>query len=76
MTLRVYALGLMVAGWMGLAACSSIPDPPASPPSPNVMSGSLVSSRTTMVPAWFKPKNPLTIRHWINRVTTNGPRQG
>ena len=60
MTLRVYALGLTFAGWMGLAACSSIPDPPSSPPSPYVMSGPLVSSRTTMVTAWFIPKSPLT----------------
>jgi thiosulfate dehydrogenase len=60
MTLRVYALGLTLTGWMGLAACSSIPAPPTSRPSPYVMSGPLVSSRTTMVTAWFIPKNPLT----------------
>src|SRR5215467_10511222 len=60
MTLRVYALGLTVAGWMGFAACSRVPDPPVSRPSPYVMSGPLVSSRTTMVTAWFIPKNPLT----------------
>src|SRR5262245_45684155 len=60
MTLRVYALVLTVAGWIGFAACSRIPDPPVSRPSPYVMSGPLVSSRTTMVTAWFIPKNPLT----------------
>jgi thiosulfate dehydrogenase len=42
------------------AGCSSRADEPPVRTSPYVMSGPLVSSRTTMVTAWFFPKNPLT----------------
>src|SRR5262249_21095057 len=41
-------------------SCSPMPQPPPSPPSPYKMNGPLVSSRTTMVTAWFFPRNPLT----------------
>jgi thiosulfate dehydrogenase len=39
---------------------SCVPQTPQSPPSPYQMNGPLVSSKTTMVTAWFFPKNPLT----------------
>ena len=76
----VIALSVLAA-----AACSSKGDP-VRPDSPYVMSGPLVSSRTTMVTAWYFPKNPLTdpalddsrlsedIR-WGFRIFTNTPQE-
>jgi thiosulfate dehydrogenase len=59
---------------------------PIAPPSPYKLSGPLVSAKTSMVTAWFVPKNPLTdpalddsklskeIR-WGFRIFTNTPRE-
>lgn len=83
---RVSALLIVVTFGFVLGGCSPVETPPPSPPSPYVLSGPLVSSRTTMVTAWFFPKNPLTnpwldkstlsneIR-WGFRIFTNTPRE-
>ena len=57
MTLRVYALGLMVAGCTGFSRMFEYPGPAG-------FSAVAVrderSALITMVTAWFIPKNPLT----------------
>src|SRR3954468_19080744 len=65
-------------------SCSRSPEAPPTSPSPYQLSGPLVSARTTMVTAWFFPKNPLTdpaldqstlskqVR-WGFRIFTNTP---
>jgi thiosulfate dehydrogenase len=52
---RVFTLVCLI----GAAACSRNPVPAAST-SPYKLNGPLVSSATTMVTAWYFPKNPLT----------------
>src|SRR4051812_26565971 len=65
-------------------SCSRSQEAPPISPSPYQLSGPLVSARTTMVTAWFFPKNPLTdpaldqstlskqVR-WGFRIFTNTP---
>jgi len=86
MTGRVCALCVTLWIGTGLAACTRVADPPPAPPSPYKLSGPLVSSKTTMVTAWYYPKNPLTdpsldkstlskeIR-WGFRLFTNTPKE-
>ena len=52
----------MIVAFAGLAicACSRSQTGPYSESSPYKMNGPLVSAKTTMVTAWFVPKNPLT----------------
>ena len=50
---------VLVSIFLVAAACSR-GDNPISPPSPYKLNGPLVSSATTMVTAWYFPKNPLT----------------
>ncbi|HEY2383414.1 MAG TPA: c-type cytochrome [Terriglobia bacterium] len=71
---------------LAFAACSHVADAPPSPPSPYKLSGPIVSSKTTMVTAWYFPRNPLTdpsldkstlsneIR-WGFRIFTNTPQE-
>src|SRR5579862_2154516 len=72
------ACAIIIAITLGfvLAACSPIDAPPPSPPSPYILSGPLVSSRTTMVTAWFFPKNPLTAPSLDKSVLANEIRWG
>src|SRR6516225_8433880 len=76
---------LTLISLFGLAACSRSPVPAAAP-SPYKLNGPLVSSSTTMVTAWFFPKNPLTdpsldnskLSHdikWGFRLFTNTPKE-
>jgi thiosulfate dehydrogenase len=67
--------GLLVA-CLGLAGCASRVDKGAASPSPYKMSGPLVSSRTTMVTAWFFPRNPLTDPSLDNSTLAKEIRQG
>src|SRR5215813_4847273 len=53
---RKAAIVILVAFWMTTSACSHIGD---ADPSPFKMHGPLVSAQTTMVTAWFFPRNPL-----------------
>jgi len=79
MTLRVYALIPILALSVGFSGCSSIagpPPPPPTPPSPYKFSGPLVSSATTMVTAWYVPKNPLTDPSLDKSTLSNEIRQG
>ena len=50
---------VLISIFLVAAACSRGGDLIA-PPSPYKLSGPLVSSATTMVTAWYFPKNPLT----------------
>src|SRR5438128_8457867 len=59
MTRHTGALVFMFICLLGAGACSGSRAPVASP-SPYKLSGPLVSSATTMVTAWYFPKNPLT----------------
>lgn len=79
-------LFIFVAMCLLLVSCSPPQEAPPSSPSPYQLSGPLVSARTTMVTAWFFPKNPLTnpsldqstlskqIR-WGFRIFTDTPRE-
>jgi thiosulfate dehydrogenase len=83
MTARLAAI-LILASAISAAGCVQAADPP--PPSPYKMSGPLVSSATTMVTAWFIPRNPV-IDHglddsklskdikWGFKLFTNTPRE-
>ena len=59
MTRPTASLVFMFICLAGMDACSGN-RPPVAPPSPYKLSGPLVSSATTMVTAWYFPKNPLT----------------
>src|SRR5437016_1853493 len=59
MTRQTGALVFMFICLLGAGACSGNRAPVALP-SPYKLSGPLVSSATTMVTAWYFPKNPLT----------------
>src|SRR3989441_3073774 len=59
MTRHTGALVFMFICLLGAGACSGSRAPVASP-SPYKLNGPLVSSATTMVTAWYFPKNPLT----------------
>src|SRR5256712_9197827 len=58
MTPQMRALVFVIC-FMAAGACSGN-RAPVEPPSPYKLSGPLVSSATTMVTAWYFPKNPLT----------------
>src|SRR5436309_7393908 len=80
-----HTIALILMALVVTAACS--PGlPPVAPPSPYKLSGPLVSSATTMMPAWYFPKNPLTDRSldnsklsqdikWGFRLFTNTPHE-
>jgi thiosulfate dehydrogenase len=85
MTRRAQAFVFAFICLVGTAACSRNPGP-AALPSPYRLSGPLVSSATTMVTAWYVPKNPLTDPSldnsklsqdikWGFRIFTNTPRE-
>lgn len=51
---------VVVLAGLAIGACSRSQTGPYSESSPYKMNGPLVSGKTTMVTAWFVPKNPLT----------------
>jgi thiosulfate dehydrogenase len=55
-----YAWMIVVFAVLAFSACSRSQTGPYSESSPYKMNGPLVSAKTTMVTAWFVPKNPLT----------------
>jgi thiosulfate dehydrogenase len=55
-----YARMIVVFAVLAFSACSRSQTGPYSESSPYKMNGPLVSAKTTMVTAWFVPKNPLT----------------
>src|SRR5947207_5100898 len=59
MTRHTVPLVFMFIVLLGSGACTGNRGP-AAPPSPYKLNGPLVSSATTMVTAWYFPKNPLT----------------
>jgi thiosulfate dehydrogenase len=82
--MRRIAVLLELISLIWISACA----PPIEPekPSPYKMEGPLVSSKTTMVTAWYFPKNPLTDPHldnsklskdikWGFRLFTNTPKE-
>ena len=82
---RARGFALTTICLFGAAACSGSRGP-ITPPSPYKLSGPLVSSATTMVTAWFIPKNPLTDPSldnsklsqdikWGFRIFTDTPRE-
>ena len=82
---HIHVLILVSILLIGAAACSRSTGLD-SPPSPYKLSGPLVSSATTMVTAWYFPKNPLTDPglddsqlsrqiQWGFRLFTNTPQE-
>src|SRR5689334_13777614 len=59
MTRHAVPLAVVLVCVLVSGACSGN-RAPTTPPSPYKLSGPLVSSATTMVTAWYFPKNPLT----------------
>src|SRR5262245_3276010 len=55
-----YARMIVVFAVLAFSACSRSQTGPYSESSPYKMNGPLVSAKTTMVTAWFVPKNPIT----------------
>jgi thiosulfate dehydrogenase len=51
---------IVIIAVLAISACSRSETGPYSESSPYKMNGPLVSAKTTMVTAWFIPKNPLT----------------